>query len=332
VTSLPVNMTAIAISEPGGPEVLQPVERPVPQPGPGEVLIRVAAAGVNRPDVLQRMGYYPPPAGASDLPGLEIAGTIVAVGPGGDPELLGQAMCALVAGGGYAEYCIAPEGSCLPVPKGFSMAEAAALPETLFTVWHNLFERAWVRDGETVLVHGGTSGIGTTAIGLCKLFDIKIIVTCGSAEKCDAARALGADLAVDYSSEDYVEAVKAFTGGKGVNAVLDMVGGDYLPRNLACLAEDGRHVTIAFQRGAKVEFDIADVMRRRLTLTGSTLRARSADFKAALADEIHRTVWPQLAEGGWKPAMDQSFPLAEAAAAHARMQAGEHVGKIVLLV
>ena len=332
MTSLPVNMTAIAISEPGGPEVLQPVERPVPQPGPGEVLIRVAAAGVNRPDVLQRMGYYPPPAGASDLPGLEIAGTIVAVGPGGDPELLGQAMCALVAGGGYAEYCIAPEGSCLPVPKGFSMAEAAALPETLFTVWHNLFERAWVRDGETVLVHGGTSGIGTTAIGLCKLFDIKIIVTCGSAEKCDAARALGADLAVDYSSEDYVEAVKAFTGGKGVNAVLDMVGGDYLPRNLACLAEDGRHVTIAFQRGAKVEFDIADVMRRRLTLTGSTLRARSADFKAALADEIHRTVWPQLAEGGWKPAMDQSFPLAEAAAAHARMQAGEHVGKIVLLV
>ncbi|MDO9369666.1 MAG: NAD(P)H-quinone oxidoreductase [Sphingopyxis sp.] len=330
MTSLPASMTAIAIRAPGGPEMLQPIERPIPQPGAGEVLVRVAAAGVNRPDVLQRMGYYPPPPGASDLPGLEIAGTIAAVGPGGDPELLGQAVCALVAGGGYAEYCTAPVGSCLPVPKGFSMAEAAALPETVFTVWHNLFERAWVREGETVLVHGGTSGIGTTAIGLCQLFDIKIIVTCGSAEKCAAATALGADLAVDYSSEDYVEAVKAFTGGAGVNAVLDMVGGDYLPRNLACLAEDGRHVTIAFQRGAKVEVDIADVMRRRLTLTGSTLRARSADFKAALADEIHRILWPRLSEGGWKPAMDQAFALADASAAHARMQAGEHVGKIVL--
>jgi len=332
VTSVPVEMTAIAISAPGGPEVLQPTTRPVPQPGPGEVLIRVAAAGVNRPDVLQRMGFYPPPPGASDLPGLEIAGTIVGVGPGGDPEHLGQAVCALVAGGGYAEYCLAPVGSCLPVPKGFSMAEAAALPETVFTVWHNLFERGYVRDGETVLVHGGTSGIGTTAIGLCKLFDIKIIVTCGSADKCAAAIALGADLAVDYSSEDYVEAVKAFTGGKGVNVVLDMVGGDYLPRNLVCLAEDGRHVSIAFQRGAKAEIDITDVMRRRLTLTGSTLRARSADFKALLADEIHRTLWPRLAEGGWKPAMDQAFPLADASAAHARMQAGEHVGKIVLTV
>lgn len=325
-------MTAIAISAPGGPEVLQPTTRPVPQPAPGEVLIRVAAAGVNRPDVLQRMGYYPPPPGASDLPGLEIAGTVVGVGPGGDPELLGQAVCALVAGGGYAEYCVAPVGSCLPVPKGFSMAEAAALPETVFTVWHNLFERGYVREGETVLVHGGTSGIGTTAIGLCKLFDIKIIVTCGSADKCAAATALGADLAVDYSADDYVEAVKGFTGGTGVHVVLDMVGGDYLPRNLACLADDGRHVTIAFQRGAKVEVDIADVMRRRLTLTGSTLRARSADFKALLADEIHRTLWPRLADGGWKPAMDRAFPLAEASAAHARMQAGEHVGKIVLTV
>ncbi len=301
-------MTAIAIRAPGGPEVLVPETRPLPQPAPGEVLIRVAAAGVNRPDVLQRMGYYPPPPGASDLPGLEIAGTIVAVGPGGDPEHLGQAVCALVAGGGYAEYCLAPVGSCLPVPRGFSMAEAAALPETIFTVWHNLFERAYVRDGETVLVHGGTSGIGTTAIGLCKLFDIRIIVTCGSADKCAAAVALGADLAVDYSTEDYVEAVKTFTGGAGVNAVLDMVGGDYLPRNLACLAEDGRHVTIAFQRGAKVEFDIADVMRRRLTLTGSTLRARSADFKALLADEIHRPRWPPLAEGGWTTRDGQSVP------------------------
>ncbi len=332
MTSLPASMTAIAISAPGGPEVLVPEQRPVPQPGPGEVLIRVAAAGVNRPDVLQRMGYYPPPPGASDLPGLEVAGTVVAVGPGGDPELMGQAMCALVAGGGYAEYCTAPVGSCLPVPAGFSMAEAAALPETVFTVWHNLFERAWVKEGDTVLVHGGTSGIGTTAIGLCQLFDIRIIVTCGSADKCAAAMALGATHAVDYLADDYVEAVKTFTGGRGVDAMLDMVGGDYLPRNLACLAEDGRHVTIAFQRGMKVEIDIADVMRRRLTLTGSTLRARSADFKAALADEIHRTLWPRLAEGGWKPAMDQSFPLTDASAAHARMQAGAHVGKIVLVV
>lgn len=332
MTSLPESMTAIAIREPGGPEMLVPEQRPVPQAGPGEVLIRVAAAGVNRPDVLQRMGFYPPPPGASDLPGLEVAGTVVAIGPGGDPELLGQAVCALIAGGGYAEYCLAPTGSCLPVPKGFSMAEAAALPETVFTVWHNLFERAYIREGETALIHGGTSGIGTTAIGLCKLFGIRTIVTCGSADKCAAATALGADLAVDYSAEDYVEAVKVFTGGVGVNVVLDMVGGDYVPRNLQCLAEDGRHVTIAFQRGAKVEIDISQLMRRRLTMTGSTLRARSAEFKALLADEIHRTLWPQLATGGWKPTMDQSFPLAEAAAAHARMQAGVHVGKIVLTV
>lgn len=325
-------MTAIAISEPGGPDVLKPETRPVPQPGAGEVLIRVAAAGVNRPDVLQRMGYYPPPQGASDLPGLEIAGTVVAVGAGGDPELLGQAMCALVAGGGYAEYALAPVGSCLPVPTGYSMAEAAALPETMFTVWHNLFERAWVCEGDIVLVHGGTSGIGTTAIGLCKLFDIKIIVTCGSAEKCAAATALGADLAIDYSQRDFVEEVKSFTDGAGVTAVIDMVGGDYVPRNIACLADDGRHVSIAFQRGMTAEINLSDVMRRRLTLTGSTLRARSASFKAALADEISRSVWPMLAKGEWKPAMDQSFPLAEASAAHARMEAGEHVGKIVLLI
>lgn len=332
MTSLPESMTAVAIREPGGPEVLVAEQRPVPRPGPGELLIRVAAAGVNRPDVLQRMGFYPPPPGASDLPGLEIAGTVVATGPGGDPEMLGQAVCALVAGGGYAEYCVAPVGSVLPVPAGFTMAEAAALPETVFTVWHNLFERGWIKEGETALVHGGTSGIGTTAIGLCKLFDIRIIVTCGSAEKCDAARALGADLAIDYSAEDYVEAVKAFTDGAGVDVVLDMVGGDYVPRNLACLADDGRHVTIAFQRGAKAEIDMSQLMRRRLTMTGSTLRARSADFKAALADEIHKTLWPRLSSGAWKPAMDQAFPLADAAAAHARMQAGAHVGKIVLTI
>ena len=330
--ALPETMTAIAISVPGGPEVLKPETRPVPQPGVGEVLIRVAAAGVNRPDVLQRMGFYPPPPGASDLPGLEVAGTVVAVGAGVDAAMLGQPMCALVAGGGYAEYCVAPMGSCLPVPASLTMAEAAAIPETLFTVWHNLFERAWVCDGDTVLIHGGTSGIGTTAIGLCKIFGITTIVTCGSAEKVAAALALGADHAVDYSSQDFVEVVKEVTGGKGVAAVLDMVGGDYVPRNLACLADDGRHVTIAFQRGATTEIDISQVMRRRLTLTGSTLRARSVDFKAALADEIHRSGWPQIARGEWKPAMDQSFALADAPAAHARMQAGEHVGKIVLVV
>lgn len=330
MTSLPAEMTVIAIREPGGPEVLVPETRPVPRPGPGEVLIRVAAAGVNRPDVLQRMGFYPPPPGASDLPGLEVAGTVVAVGPAGDRELLGQSVCALVAGGGYAEYCVAPGGSCLPVPLGFSMEESAALPETVFTVWHNLFERAYVRDGETALIHGGTSGIGTTAIGLCNLFGVRTIVTCGSADKCAAATALGATHAIDYSAEDYVEAVKGLTGGKGVEVVLDMVGGDYVPRNIECLADDGRHVSIAFQRGAKAEVDVSQIMRRRLTLTGSTLRARSAEFKALLADEIHRTLWPRLSEGDWKPAMDQSFPLAEAAAAHARMQAGAHVGKIVL--
>lgn len=332
VTSLPANMTAVAIREPGGPEVLVPETRAVPRPGLGEVLIRVAAAGVNRPDVLQRMGFYPPPPGASDLPGLEVAGVIAAVGPDGDPELLGQSVCALVAGGGYAEYCVAPAGSCLPVPRGFSMEEAAALPETVFTVWHNLFERGYVREGETALIHGGTSGIGTTAIGLCRLFGVKTIVTCGSADKCDAARALGADLAVDYSAADYVEAARAFTGGAGVNVVLDMVGGDYVPRNLDCLADDGRHVSIAFQRGAKAEIDVSQLMRRRLTMTGSTLRARTAEFKALLADEIHAALWPRLSEGGWKPAMDRSFPLAEAAAAHAWMQAGAHVGKIVLRV
>ncbi|WP_033074241.1 NAD(P)H-quinone oxidoreductase [Sphingopyxis sp. MWB1] len=332
MTSVPSSMTAIAITEAGGPEVLKAETRPVPQLGPGEVLIRVAAAGVNRPDVLQRMGHYPPPPGASDLPGLEIAGVVAAIGPGGDPEMLGQSVCALVAGGGYAEYCVAPAGSCLPVPKGYSFAEAAALPETVFTVWHNLFERGWIQEGETVLVHGGTSGIGTTAIGLAKLFDIQVIVTCGSAAKCEAARALGADLAIDYKAEDFVEAVGKFTQGVGVHVVLDMVGGDYVPRNLACLAEDGRHVSIAFQRGMKAEVNVADLMRRRLTMTGSTLRARSQDFKAALADEIHGTLWPRLDEGAWKPAIDRIFPLAEAAAAHARMEAGDHVGKIVLAI
>ncbi len=332
VTSLPATMTAIAISAPGGPDVLVPQTRAVPQPGPGEVLIRVGAAGVNRPDVLQRMGLYPPPPGASDLPGLEVAGEIVALGGGVNSALLGARTCALVAGGGYADYCAAPAGSCLPLPDALTLAEGAALPETLFTVWHNLFERAFVKEGDSVLVHGGTSGIGTMAITLCKLFDIRVFVTCGSAEKCASALALGADAAMDYATEDFAARVAELTKGQGVNAVLDMVGGDYLPRNLACLADDGRHVSIAFQRGIKAEVNVADIMRRRLTLTGSTLRARDATFKALLADEIYANVWPYVIDGKLKPVMDQTFPLAEAAAAHARMQAGAHVGKIVLMV
>lgn len=323
-------MKAIAILAAGAPEMLTVEERPVPRPGAGEVLIKVAAAGVNRPDVLQRMGHYPPPAGVTDIPGLEVAGTIVAVGADVEASLINRNVCALVAGGGYAEYCVAPVGSCLPVPAGFSMEQAAALPETIFTVWHNLFERGYVGEGETVLVHGGTSGIGTTAIGLCKLFGIRIVVTCGSAEKCAAATALGADLAIDYRADDFVAAVKSFTQGRGVDVILDMVGGDYVARNLEALAEDGRHVTIAFQRGAKAEVNVSNLMRRRQTMTGSTLRARSASFKAALAQEIENTLWPKLDQGLWQPAMDQIFAFTDAPAAHQRMQDGAHVGKIVL--
>ncbi|MEY4271053.1 MAG: hypothetical protein RLZZ58_2269 [Pseudomonadota bacterium] len=330
--AIPATMTAIAIPAPGGPDALMPETRAVPVAGAGEVLIRVAAAGVNRPDVLQRMGFYPSPPGASDIPGLEVAGTIVALGDGADAALLGQPVCALVAGGGYAEFCVAPAGSCLIVPPALSMEQAAAMPETLFTVWTNLFERAYVKGGESVLVHGGTSGIGTMAIALCKAFDITIIVTCGSADKCDAALALGADHAIDYNNADFAAEVAAITGGAGVDAVLDMVGGDYLARNIASLADDGRHVSIAFQRGISAEINISEIMRRRLVLTGSTLRARSAGFKALVADELRRTVWPLVAEGRIAPVMDRSFALADAASAHARMQAGDHVGKIVLTV
>ena len=322
-------MVAIEAQQPGGPEVLAPVERPVPQPGPDEVLVRVAAAGVNRPDVLQRRGFYPPPPGAPDVLGLEIAGLVVGTGPGAE-HLLGQDVCALVAGGGYAEYCVAPVGTCLPVPDGLSMAEAAALPETLFTVWTNLFERGFAAEGDWVLVHGGTSGIGTMAITLGRLFGLKVIVTCGSEEKCSRAREIGAAAAIDYKAQDFVEEVKALTGGRGVAVVLDMVGGDYLPRNLQCLAEEGRHVSIATQRGATAELNIMDVMRRRLTLTGSTLRPRSVAFKSAVADELKRNVWSFVESGQLRPVMDRTFPLAEAAVAHARMEAGEHVGKIVL--
>lgn len=324
-------MRAIEAPEPGGPEALTLVELPVPEPGAGEVLIEVAAAGVNRPDVLQRMGLYAPPPGASPVLGLEVAGTIVAAGAPVE-ALVGERVCALVAGGGYAEYCVAPAGTCLPVPEVLTMAEAAAMPETLFTVWVNLFERGFAADGDAVLVHGGTSGIGTMAIALGKLFGLEVIVTCGTDEKCVAAREIGAAHAINYKTQDFVEEVKRLTGGLGVAVVLDMVGGDYVPRNLAALAEDGRHVSIAFQRGAKTEIMIPEVMRRRLTLTGSTLRPRSQEFKTMVADEIARTVWPYVEGGRLKPVIDGVFPLDQAADAHRRMESGEHVGKIVLEV
>jgi NADPH2:quinone reductase len=332
MTDLPEFMTAIEIGTPGGPEVLVPCTRPVPVPASGEVLIKVAVAGVNRPDVIQRKGLYPPPPGASDIPGLELAGTVVAVGEGVDPSEIGSALCALVSGGGYAEYAIARFEHCLPIPAALTMAEAAALPETLFTVWHNVFERAYACEGETILVHGGTSGIGSMAIKLGKLFGLKVIVTCGSDDKCAAAMALGANHAINYASSDFVEEVKKITGGSGVHIVLDMVAGSYVARNLQCLREDGRHVTIAVQGGMVAEINMAYVMSRRLTLTGSTLRPRSAEFKALLAQEIYTTVWPMVADGSLRPEMDRSFPLNEAAAAHAHMEAGQHVGKIVLTV
>jgi putative PIG3 family NAD(P)H quinone oxidoreductase len=324
-------MRAVQAPQPGGPEVLRIVELPVPQPGPEEVLIKVAAAGVNRPDLLQRMGKYPPPPGATETLGLEVAGKVVAAGNQAT-DLIGQRVCALVASGGYAEYCLAPAGTCLPVPEVLRMSEAAAMPETLFTVWVNLFERGFAADGDTVLVHGGTSGIGTMAIALGRLFGLQVIVTCGSDAKCARALELGASVAINYRTQDFVEMCKAHTDGRGVAVVLDMVGGDYLPRNLAALADDGRHVSIAFQRGAKAEVDITQIMRRRLTLTGSTLRARSVEFKTMVADEMARTVWP-FAEGGrLRPVVDAIFPLDQVADAHRRLESGEHVGKIVLQV
>ena len=332
MTALPKEMLAIDPEGPGGPEVLVPVRRPVPTPGPGEVLIRVAAAGVNRPDLVQRLGLYPPPPGAPSIPGLEVAGEAVAAGQDVAAEILGQPVCALIAGGGYAEYAVAPLGQCLPAPASLTMVEAAAMPETLFTVWTNLFERGYAAEGETALVHGGTSGIGTMAIALADLFGLRVIVTCGSDEKCRRAEALGASAAINYRTQDFVAEVKRLTGGAGVHIVLDMVGGDYLPRNLDCLAEEGRHVSIAVQRGATAEINIARVMQRRLTLTGAFLRPRSAEFKSLVADELSRAVWPHVEAGKLRPVIDSTFPLAEAADAHRRMESGDHVGKIVLAV
>lgn len=329
---VPATMTAIGFDSPGGPDVLRPETLAVPTPGPGQVLVRVACAGVNRPDVIQRQGFYPPPPGASPIPGLEIAGQVVATGAGVTSPFLGQLVCALVAGGGYAEYCLAEAALCLPVPEGLPLDQAAALPETLFTVWHNVFERGWATEGERVLVHGGTSGIGTMAILLGKLFGLEVLVTCGGPEKCAAALALGAAHAIDYKASDFVAEVARITGGLGVHLVLDMVAGDYVARNLKCLTDDGRHVTIAVQGGVRAEINMAEVMRRRITLTGSTLRPRSNEFKGLLADEIHQAVWPLVIDGQLRPVMDAAFPLHEAAAAHARMEAGTHVGKIVLTV
>ena len=325
-------MAAIGFDAPGGPDVLTPRDIEVPTPGPGDVLIAVAFAGVNRPDCLQRAGAYPPPPGASPLPGLEVAGDVVDIGADVPREMLGARVAALTPGGGYAPYCTAPWRHCLPVPAAMKLDHAAALPETLFTVWHNVFQRGLAREGERLLVHGGTSGIGTMAIMLARAFDIEVIVTCGSDAKCAAAREVGANHAINYRDADFVEAVAELTGGAGVDVVLDMVSGDYVARNLASLADDGRHVTIAALGGAKAELFMPAVMTRRLTLTGSTLRPRSDAFKAALADEIAQNAWPLFATGELAPVMDRTFPLRDAAAAHARMEAGDHIGKMVLEV
>ncbi|KQM21830.1 NAD(P)H-quinone oxidoreductase [Novosphingobium sp. Leaf2] len=326
----PAMMTAIGFDSPGEADVLRPETMPVPKPGPGEVLINVAFAGVNRPDVVQRQGKYPPPPGASTIPGLELSGTVVALGEGVTQLLPGARVCALVTGGGYAQYCLAKAAHCLPVPDGLPMNQAAALPETLFTVWHNVFERGYAREGETLLVHGGTSGIGTMATMLGRHFGLTVIVTCGSAAKCAAALKIGAHHAIDYKATDFVEEVSRLTEGRGVDVVLDMVAGNYVARNLKCMAVDGRHVTIAVQGGTQAEINMAVVMARRYTLTGSTMRARSDDFKALLAHEILECAWPLVENGALRPVMDMRFPLDQAAAAHARMEGGDHVGKIVL--
>jgi len=324
-------MTAIEITRPGPPDVLQPVRRPTPVPQAGEVLIRVAAAGVNRPDLLQREGKYAPPRGASDIPGLEVAGTVVALGSGAHGLNLGQEVCALLAGGGYGEYCAAPVPQCLPVPAGLSLVEAAALPETYFTVWHNVFERGRLRAGESILVHGGASGIGTTALQLARAFGARAFATAGSPDKCAACVALGAERAIDYRREDFVAAVLEATGGRGVDVILDMVGGDYTPRNLECLAIEGRLVQIAFLHGPKSELSLLPVLQKRLTITGSALRPRSVEEKGRIAAALEKEVWPLLARKAVRPVIQATFPLAEAGKAHETLEEGAHVGKLVLL-
>lgn len=329
---LPATMTAVAITEPGGPEVLKARKMPLPEPGEGEILIRVRAAGVNRPDVLQRKGAYPPPPGASPLPGLEVSGEVARLGPGASRWAVGDPVCALTPGGGYAEYVKVHATNALPVPAGFSPIEAAALPETFFTVWHNVFQRGALQPGEALLVHGGSSGIGTTAIQLAHALGSMAIATAGSAEKCEACLKLGAARAIDYREEDFVAAVKEATGGRGADVILDMVGGDYVAKNYEAAAVDGRIVQIATQRGAVASADFAMLMMKRLTHTGSTLRPRDAAFKGALAAALEARVWPLLGQRRVAPVIDKVFALTEAAAAHRRMEEGSHVGKLVLEV
>ncbi len=332
MTSIPSSMTAIEITTPGGPDVLKPLTMPTPAPGAGEVLIKVAAAGVNRPDVLQRIGAYPPPPGASEIPGLEIAGEVVALGEGASLWKTGDKVCALVAGGGYAEYCCVHETNALPVPDGLTMAEAAGVPETFFTVWTNVFERGALKPGESLLVHGGSSGIGTTAIQIASQLGSTVYTTAGSADKCAACEELGAERAINYREEDFVEVLKQATGKKGVDVILDMVGGDYIQRNIKAAARDGRIVNIAFLNGSKAEVDFMMVMLKRLTLTGSTLRIRPIADKAAIASALKKTVWPLIEAGKVKPQLFKTFPLAQADKAHALMETSAHIGKIVLEV
>ena len=330
MTQLPATMTAMAITEPGGPDVLKPVSRAVPVLGAGEILIKVAAAGVNRPDVSQRQGKYPPPPGASDLPGLEVAGAVVGRGEGAERFSLGDQVCALVHGGGYAEYVSVHESIALPVPANFSLIEAAAVPETFFTVWTNVFARGRLRKGETLLVHGGSSGIGTTAIMLAKAFGATVFVTAGSDEKCAACVKLGADQAINYRTQDFVEQVKQFTQGKGVDVILDMVAGPYVNRNFQAAAQNGRIVQIASQLGYKIELDIRPISAKCLTYTGSTLRPRTIAEKGAIAKALHENVWPHLNSGKIRPVIDSVFAFNEVAKAHARMETSQHIGKIVL--
>ncbi|MET0576724.1 MAG: NAD(P)H-quinone oxidoreductase [Mesorhizobium sp.] len=329
-TDIPAKMTAIAISQPGGPLVLKPEKRDVPTPGPGQILVRVRAAGVNRPDILQRRGTYPPPAGASDLPGLEVAGEVAAIGEGATRWRVGDRVCALTPGGGYAEFCLVHESNALPVPSGFTFTEAAALPETFFTVWHNVYERGALKKGETLLVHGGSSGIGTTAIQLGSAFGAFVIATAGSEDKCAACLKLGADRAVNYHRQDFVEVVAEATQGRGANVILDMVAGDYVGRNYQAAAVDGRIVQIATQSGPVAAADFSKLMVKRLTHTGSTLRPRTTEFKAGIAAALEAQVWPLLATRRVAPVMDMIYPLREAWRAHERMEEGHHIGKIVL--
>jgi NADPH2:quinone reductase len=330
MTTIPARMTAIEIAGAGGPEVLRAVERPVPRPAAGEVLVQVEGAGVNRPDVMQRLGKYPPPPGASDIPGLEIAGTILFVSSNGGRWHVGDRVCALVAGGGYAEYCAVPAVQCLPIPDGMDGVTAAAIPEAFFTVWTNLFQRGALRAGERVLIHGGTSGIGTTAIQLARIFDAVVFATAGSEEKCDACRRLGAALAINYRREDFAEVVRTATAGAGVDVVLDIIGGEYFERNVESLALNGRLVQIGLLGGTRASVDLTRILHRRLTITGKTLRARTIEEKGALARELEANVWPLLAGGRLAPIIDSTFPLTEAAEAHRRMESGRHIGKIVL--